>query len=171
MRRCLLVVGLIAIGVFAAAPARAGGGCHGGVASGSGATVELSMNCMNPRVLRVDGTSAEVTFVNRDHVLHNVSGDGWGVDELSTGQATTQRFGEGTHVYACTFHPGMVGAIVVGDGVGSAIAAATPVRAVSPAASPNGSSAGWLFGMLVGLVVGVIATFVTLRARLGRPER
>lgn len=172
MRRLLLVVALVAIGVLVAPVARAGGGCHsGGVSSGSGSTVELSMNCMNPRVLRAAGDSAEITFVNRDAVVHNVTGEGWVVDELRTGESTKHVFPEGTHVYACTLHPGMVGAVVVGDGVGSAVATATPVRAVSTSPASDGSSSGWLFGALAGLLVGAAATFVTLRARLSRLDR
>jgi hypothetical protein len=160
MRRLLVVVGLVGAAVFPALPAHAGGGCHGDtVPSGSGTTVALEMNCMNPRVLHAAGNSAEITFVNRDQVTHNLYGDGWSVDELAAAKSITRVFAPGTHVYACTIHPGMAGALVVGDGVG----AVQPVRAVRDAG--DSSSAGWLLVALAGVVVGSAGTVGLRRVR------
>jgi plastocyanin len=163
MRRVLVVVGLVAGALFLVSPARAGGGCHGGgVASGAGTTVELAMNCMNPRVVRLDGDSAVVTFTNRDQVAHNVWGDRWGIDELRPGESETHLFGEGTNVYACSLHPGMVGAVVVGDGVGAAVAPVAKMTA-KPAAD-IASPAAWLLAGVAGAALG--AAFTTGARRL-----
>ena len=130
MRRVIAVMGLVAGLLFVAPAARAGGGCHGNAErNGTGDTVALSMNCMTPRVLHVEGDSAVVQFVSKDEVTHNIYGDGWGFDEVAPGMSVTHVFGEGTNVYACTLHAGMSGAVVVGDGVGATVAEATPIRA------------------------------------------
>jgi plastocyanin len=116
----LTLAAVLAGSGLVARPALAGGGCHrdlaGGAVEASGSTVELAGACMNPAVLRVDvGTT--VTFVNRDEVLHDLYGSGFAAGDLRPGQEATFRFDDaGTFAYACTLHPGMVGAIAVGDG-------------------------------------------------------
>jgi len=59
-----------------------------------------------------------------------------GYDALKKGHEATYEFAEaGVFPYVCTWHPGMVGAIVVGDGAGGAIETATadgPVTRTSP---------------------------------------
>jgi plastocyanin len=165
------VVGLAVLAV-PAVPAAAGGGCHRsmetGPTEGTGTTVELSLMCMNPTVLRVQpGTT--VTFVNKDELLHNLYGAGWAHGDLAPGQSTSETFPTaGVYPYSCTLHVGMVGAIVVGDGHGSGrvvdIApyqpslpvAAAPAAAVRPADEGAGATPGTplLIGLLAMAVVG-----------------
>lgn len=98
----------------------AGGGCHrdqeSGPVEGTGSAVELVELCMTPTVLRVE-PGAAVTFTNRDPAMHNLFGSGIYVGELHAERSVAFRFDDaGVYPYACTIHPGMVGAIVVGDG-------------------------------------------------------
>lgn len=112
------LVGAVATMVIPAPPAAAGGGCHTPPTEGRGTTVELSKLCMSPTVLRAE-EGATVTFVNRDAMEHNVSGNGFYNDFAKAGDTWQYRFtASGTYAYACLLHPGMTGAIVVGDGVG-----------------------------------------------------
>ena len=167
MRRLIAVAFVLAVStLFVPTPAHAGGGCHGGGApSGTGDTVVLSMNCMTPRVLRA-GADGAVTFLNKDEVEHNLSGDGWFVDELTTGETYERTFVAGTHVYSCTLHPGMVGAVIVGDGVAAPVADVTPVQKVA-AASPvaDETSDRLALGLAVGIAIGCVATLATRRLR------
>lgn len=122
----LLSLGAIvtAIALFAAdaTPAGAGGGgCHGASqteASGTEVTMGATGGCFTPTILRVErGTS--VTFINTDGAAHNLGGHYWGIEGMfQPGTSREIRFDSpGVYPYACTLHPGMVGAIVVGDGV------------------------------------------------------
>jgi plastocyanin len=150
---------LVAIGDWAA-PAAAGAGCHGEVTQGKGDTVELVDACFTPAILHVQpGTS--VSFVNRDQMLHNVGGGGWGhYDDMDEGDAFTATFDdEGTYPFACSYHPGMTGAIVVGDGDGPGNGFAVDVEPLvlapeEPAASASGGGAGWIAAGVIGLLVG-----------------
>jgi plastocyanin len=104
--------------------ANAGGGCHEDATSDARATtVSLRRNCFAATVTRVD-EGATVTFINEDEVAHNVTGAGYtwgGQPTLYQGDAMRQTFdANGVYVYSCLLHPGMVGAIVVGDGSGPA---------------------------------------------------
>src|SRR5207245_11238625 len=76
--------------------------------------------CMWRTVIRV-GVGESVTWTNRDDVaMHTVTGAGgsWGTwDPFSQGQSVTYRFDTaGVFPYFCALHPGMVGAVVVGNG-------------------------------------------------------
>ena len=130
--RLVSTLALFALGLGAvdAAPAAAGGGgCHRdrqlGPTEATGTSVDLVDFCMSTSVLRVDPGTV-VTFTNLDPAPHNVVGSGMFVDELQTGESAAFRFDDaGTFAYACTLHPGMVGAVVVGDG-----------RRVAPATLP-----------------------------------
>ena len=102
------------VGAFATVavptPAAAGGGCHTPPTEGTGSTVELSNLCMSPTVLRA-GEGTTVTFVNRDAMEHNVSGNSFYTDFAKAGDTWQYRFTEsGTYAYACLLHPGMTGA-------------------------------------------------------------
>jgi plastocyanin len=120
------------------APAEAGGGCHSeGVSSQPTAGTEVRMErvCFTPAVLQVDpGTT--VRFTNQDEVVHVVVGTGWGTgDQIPTGGTFEHRFAQtGTFPYSCYLHPGMNGAIVVGDA-----SAAAPARTeLASATTPTG---------------------------------
>lgn len=111
--------------------ASAGGGCHAtGVTTGTGNSVELSDLCFDSTVLYVE-PGTDVTWTNRDPVGHNVVGVAatWGDPErmLNQGDTVSYRFDDdGVYPYACWIHPGMIGAIVVGDGVGTGVAGVVP---------------------------------------------
>jgi hypothetical protein len=93
--------------------------------------------------------------------------------ELAPDQSASFEFKEeGTFPYVCIYHPGMAGAIVVGDGQGAGTAPA-PISEVEPpasgseeataAAQPAGatestSNRAWLVG--AGIVVGIALLFV-----------
>jgi plastocyanin len=115
--------------------ARAGGGCHDGVTQGTGDTIGIVNACFTPTILHVDPGSM-VTFANKDPFAHNVTANGWGhFDKLGPGQSFTAWFdGPGTYPFACTIHPGMSGAIVVGDGIAPGAGAALATRALTGAA-------------------------------------
>jgi plastocyanin len=110
------------------AGASGGGGCGGPVTDGAGTTVEIEDFCFGPTILRV-APGESVTFLNLDRSPHTVLGANasWGgYDALKKGHEATYAFAEaGVFPYVCTWHPGMVGAIVVGDGAGGAIETST----------------------------------------------
>ena len=150
MRRLLLAAALVAtVTVVPGVPSAAGGGCRApSPTQGSGTTVELGRNCMNPTTLSASGMT--VTFVNRDPVPHNVIGADWGDDELAPGESFTHTFPEpGTYPYACTLHPGMVGAVQVGD--------ALPMEPVAATDGSDGSGAGAVAAAVVFGLVGLVA--------------
>ena len=166
-----------------AGPAGAGGGCHAGLTKGQGATVEMVKACFTPSILRVD-PGAEVTFVNKDPVTHNVTASDWGLfDDMDQGDSFSARFAEpGIYPYACTYHPGMTGAVVVGDGVAAGSGTDVAVGSASePKAAPAvdgatdetaaGSSTpvGWIGGGIAGLAIGVaLGSLGRRRGILGR---
>ncbi|MGH2671469.1 MAG: cupredoxin domain-containing protein [Actinomycetota bacterium] len=110
------------------AGASGGGGCGGPVTDDAGTTVEIEDFCFGPTILRV-APGDSVTFVNLDRSPHTVLGANatWGgYDALKKGHEATYEFAEaGVFPYVCTWHVGMVGAIVVGDGAGGAIETST----------------------------------------------
>lgn len=174
--------------VLPAVPAAAGGGCHLGVTQGSGTTVEMVEACFTPTVLYVDHTAESITFVNRSDMAHNVTANQWGhFEDILGGDAFRASFAEpGVYPFACSIHPGMSGAIVVGDGRGAGSGEAVTVEpiAVPDAASefdpadpptevvaattPASSSqaVGWLGGGALGLAAGV-GIGLTARRRSG----
>jgi plastocyanin len=144
-RRVLFLVaslGLLVAGSLATVPAvLAGGGCHAdltGAVHNDGATsvVRMDVCSFEPTVARV-AVGAEVTFLNTAGLDHVVSGRGnsWGGENLRPGSSLVTSFREpGVYPYSCPLHPGMVGAIVVGD------LALAPVAAVDAAVAPDGDA-------------------------------
>ena len=181
---------LLLLVLVPAGPAFAGGGCHGGVTNGSGTTVEIVDACFTPTILHIQPGEA-VRFVNTDPFVHNVTANLWGhFDDLEPGAGFTATFdAAGVYPYACTYHPGMSGAIVVGDGTGagngtvitgpagptasgSTGAVATGAGeevATSPVVATSDASAGawpWVGGIAIGLAAGIgVATIVGRRRR------
>jgi plastocyanin len=164
-----------------AAPAVAGGGCHSGPTQGEGDTVELKDACFTPSNLTID-PGETVTFVNLDEMTHNVGGNLWGnYEDMLRGDTFTATFDEpGIYPYACSYHPGMTGAIVVGDGTGVGNGAVTTVgsweqpqpspvvqvRTVSEPSSGTPVAIGWLVGAVIGVGLGFgIAALVRRNAR------
>lgn len=175
-----LMVGL-AVVLWPSAATAGGGGCHGDLTQGRGDTVVISKACFRPSILRTD-PGTEVAFVNRDPIPHNVVAPRWGhYDNLGEGEGFTARFeDEGIYPFACTLHPGMTGAVVVGDGTGAGSGASVtvesafgeiphpaskPAVATAPASSSQaGSPIGWVgLGAAAGLVAG--GTMALLRRR------
>jgi plastocyanin len=179
--RLLVVLVLATAALWPAAIAAAGGGCHGRSTQGSGDTVAMTKACFTPSVLRVD-PGTEVTFVNKDPITHNVSASEWGSNgDLYEGDRFAVTFDrEGTFPYACMYHYGMTGAVVVGDGTGPAsgdpievgsVVDSTPLakdRAarVSSATPEDSGPVGWTVAAGgTGLVIGAALARMILRGR------
>ena len=147
-----------------------GGGCYGPASDGSGTRAVIEELCFTPTVLHVDPGST-VTWVNRDRgIPHTVTGANraWGsLEELRLGDEATFRFEEnGVYPYYCVYHPGMSGAVVVGDGSGSGVARTTgvelvaessPVSASSDRAKPADGGGGTMAWAIGGLALGIAA--------------
>lgn len=134
--------GAVLLTLGAAPGASAGGGGCGEVTTGEGTTVELLYACITPSLIRVD-PGETVTFVNRDSFRHVITGAGvaWGsrgyMGEGETFTATFRR--AGVYPFQCYLHPGMVGAVLVGDanGPGAATDGRVRVAPVAPSPSPS----------------------------------
>jgi plastocyanin len=131
------------LAVVPAVPAHAGGGCHNPeLADVAGTRVDLRDNCFVQTVLRVKAGQA-VTWTNRDGTEHAVTGVGgtWGTyDTFLLGRSVTYRFSRpGIFPYFCYVHPGMVGAVVVGNG-GKASSTQSSDAGVAPIFSPPPAS-------------------------------
>jgi len=189
-RLALAATFVLALIAVPALPASAGGGgCYGGATQGTGSTVFLAEACPTPDILQVD-PGATVTFTNKDPFAHNILGVQWGhPDDLNQGDSFTATFDKpGVYPYACWYHPGMTGAIVVGSGMGAgngqtvSIGAASlsspspaaeetavdaPAVATQPAAPDDAATTmGWVGGGAIGLVLGAGAV-IGLRRRRG----
>ncbi len=178
IRRSLAAVGTAFVIALAlpAAPASAGGGGCAEVTEGTGATVELLYACITPSLIRVD-PGDEVTFVNRDSFRHVIAaaGYGWGSDGyMREGEAFAATFERsGVYPFQCYLHPGMAGAVIVGDatGLGPASRGSVTVRPVvakatpaTPATNEEGTPAtGWIGGGLLGIAVGAGAVLLARR--------
>jgi plastocyanin len=177
-RGFIVASALAAAVLWPAVPASAGGGCHSSATEGTGDTVAMAMACFTPSVLQVD-PGTEVRFVNKDEMTHNVSATGWGSDgDMGEGDSFKATFDEeGTFPYACMYHYGMTGAIVVGDGDGLASAIpiqtgsvvdSTPVseESVASVVQPARSAVlGWTIAGAIGLILGVGLTGLLRRGR------
>jgi plastocyanin len=152
IRYLTLIVASVAVGaasIVMPRAAHAGGTCHdgSGVTDSRGTMVAMTNNCFVSTILRVDEGDT-VTFHNKDEAPHTVTGVAWtwGDDkEIAGGEQVQHVFDEnGVYVYTCILHPGMAGAVVVGDGSGLGLATALvhdePRAALgigSPANVPN----------------------------------
>jgi hypothetical protein len=114
--------------------------------------------CFEPGVVTV-APGETVQILNEDPVVHNVYGPGWAGGDVAPGEVLTRTFDEpGTYTFACTLHPAMTGAVLVGD--------TEPIAATRPApddgdtatatlvlgigvALLTGLGTGWLFGLIV----------------------
>jgi plastocyanin len=174
---------LAAIAVPAVPASAGGGGCYDGATQGTGTAVFLAEACPTPSILQIDA-GATVTFTNKDPYAHNIIGNQWGhPEDLNQGDSFTATFGKpGVYPYACWYHPGMTGAIVVGSGMGAgngqtvSIAAASlpspsPVTAAVAVAGPvaadpaGNTTVGWFAGGAIGLVLGAGAVLGLRRRR------
>ena len=124
-------VGVVLLGAMVlltgVASASGGGGCGQPVTDAQGSGVDIEDFCFSPTIVRVAVGDA-VTFTNVDPVPHSVLGANatWGDYAGFKRKSVTYRFSEpGVYPYVCTYHVGMVGVVVVGDGVGGAIDSST----------------------------------------------
>jgi plastocyanin len=185
-------VGLLFV-LLPAAPARAGGGCHGGpvkdvIGSTVHNTVDLEGMCFVQTIIRVQ-PGQSITWKNGDQMDHMVTGAGvtWGsLEDLRPGKTVSYRFDQaGVYPYACMIHAGMVGAVVVGNGGAASTTGSGGVFPVTSLPSPAGAtsatgtapanpvSAGspgpWrtialvTLGLLIAAVVGVFSQRVGFR--------
>jgi plastocyanin len=140
----VLMVGVgLAPGV---ATASGGGGCGRAVTYDGGARINIHNYCFGPTILHVR-PGETVTWVNRDTFPHSVLGanGSWGsFDSLRrNGHRLSYRFVDaGVYPYVCTYHVGMVGAVVVGNGkvAGATQAVTTNAGPVTLAQSPVAGS-------------------------------
>jgi plastocyanin len=179
MRRAMLVAAILGTVLVPSSEARAsgGGGCGEPVSEGTGDQVAIRQFCFEPTVL-VMPAGGEVTFINEDGWPHNVLGANatWGsFARLGGGNARTYALDEpGVYPYVCSWHPGMVGAVVVGDGVAAAAIPAEPAGLTQSGSGEVGSSAsGWKAVAVAagGLLVLIVAGTAGLRRRLREEER
>jgi plastocyanin len=180
-RRTLFVLAatLLAALTVPTVPALAGGGCHDGATTGEGDTVEMKDACFRPSTLRISPGDT-ITFVNRDAMTHNVTANGWGrfegMNQGDTFQATFEE--SGVYAFACQYHPGMTGAIVVGDGIGAGNGETVTVASYRPPASDSqvlasesvsneasSGTVGWVAGGAIGLALGLAGGLLVRRRR------
>jgi plastocyanin len=180
-RRTLFVLAATFLAALALpAVATAGGGCHDGATTGTGDTVEMNA-CFRPSTLQID-PGGTVTFVNRDAMTHNVTAMGWGqFEDMNQGDAFRATFEEsGVYPYACQYHPGMTGAILVGDGTGAGNGETVTSGGLAPyrppadpdaqvvASQPASNEAstgtvGWVAGAAIGVAVGLAGGLLVRR--------
>jgi plastocyanin len=163
------------------ASASGGGGCGRPVTDAKGTGVDIRDFCFSPTILRVS-TGETVTFTNVDPLPHSVLGANatWGDYAGFKKKSVTYRFSEpGVYPYVCTYHPGMVGAVVVGEGVGGAIGTSTadgPVTKVDASdlglentsavdSGPSEAVGGWAVIAAAAIVAGGLAVIVLRRRR------
>ncbi len=184
MKRGMLLGTIVAVSVIVGIPgaATAGGGCHteATTSDASGqkeATVRMTDACFEATVTTVD-PGVPVTFVNSDDgITHNVAGSQWGhFEDMYPGDVFTVSFDEtGIYPFACSYHPGMSGAIVVGDGKGAGTGETISVEPLAPAPAAvttrvvaDGGGAGTGVIALAATLGGLFGAAVTLGVRRWR---
>jgi plastocyanin len=188
---------LLALGLVSAPSTSAGNPCFHDFTmppadSATGNEVKLLPCAFAPTVTHV-AVGTEVIFFNGPDFSHLITGanQAWGSPdvELQPGQKISYTFDTaGIYPYACVLHPGMSGAIVVGDVAGSvgagttsggstdastgggSSAAEAPVAASTEGSGPGGFIVVAL-GIVAGLVAGAAAAWVSLRRRATAPGR
>ena len=193
MRRLTIAFTAILVLGFLVVPASSGGAggfCSDGkFTDARGTTVHLSRYCFTPTITRVQ-PGDEVTFINKDPDLHMLGGVnnvfGNLHTELKSKESISYTFtDEGVFPYLCILHPGMAGAVVVGDGEGKVATgsvtggtivpptddtAATEPR-TDPAAQPASQPAAARDGQSVWLLAGVALIAVALAGAFWLPRR
>jgi len=146
----LVAIGMLVPGLAVDGPGRVaagGGGCHEQhQTAGNGTEVRIEQNCFGPTTLTI-APGDRVTFVNAGEIPHNVRGLGWGSWDRGTdgvmqmGTSFVHVFdAPGIFPYACSLHPDMVGAIIVGDGVAPEVMdGGTPEGAIKGGSGPDWS--------------------------------
>jgi plastocyanin len=192
----LVGAGLLLVPVAGAPLAIAGNPCYHGyevpqLTVAAGNEVETEPCAFAPTISVVDAGDT-VTFRNGGAEPHLVTGANadWGDRDiqLDAGESVAYTFAEpGVYPYACTLHPGMSGAIVVGDGgpsLAAAFAAAgsardgsgsggAPSAAVNPVSAPAAHAPDPLVvaavAALVGAALALAVVLVAARTRARKP--
>lgn len=116
----MMLLALLLVGPAAPAQAGGGGGCYTPRLSDEAATeVKVSENCFSPTVARIDEGDRVTWSSGEFEAPHTVTGaaGGFGSDDLPANGRVSFTFNEaGVYPYSCLLHPGMIGAIVVGNG-------------------------------------------------------
>jgi plastocyanin len=190
----VLIIG--SVGFFGSRATGGGGGCFEPVSTQRGSDIDIKDFCFSPTVALVD-VGDTVTWTNRDSIKHNVglANTVWASRDMSRNDAVSYRFDKaGVFPYVCYVHPGMSGALVVGDPQvgamrrmavgrqmgymetadagdksddgGTAQAGDTKLQSddADPAASRDGS-AFYVFLILVGVLLMVALIFLALNPR------
>ena len=151
IRRATSIVAgaLLMVGVgFAPGVAKAsgGGGCGRAVTYDGGTRINIRNFCFGPTILLVQ-PGETVTWVNRDTFPHTVLGangswGGYDTVRRDGGEVSYRFVSAGVYPYVCTYHPGMVGAILVGNGEADASTQSVTTNAgpVTLAQSPAAGS-------------------------------
>lgn len=173
-----LLVTLLLLTVVGVVPTvvQAGGGCHREVSppgDGQASVIKIDGCMFYPTISRVPvGTS--VRFLNTGNAPHNITGVAgtWASPQLQPGGEFQQTFADpGVYPFACTLHPGMNGAIVVGQDQEAVAAAvvAPPSPGVTPRpvdVTPSGPDLTALaVAALLGLGLGAGSGLVVARRR------
>jgi plastocyanin len=190
--RLLAITSLLAVGVASAPSVSAGNPCFHDftmppATTESGTEVKLLSCAFAPTITQVP-VGATVTFFNGPNFSHLITGanQAWGSPdvELQPGAKISYTFDTaGIYPYACVLHPGMSGAIVVGDPAEGAAAGTTTEAgsnggstaggastATEPRATATGPGDPMLVGLAIialgaGVVVGAGAVWLALRRR------
>jgi plastocyanin len=161
------------------ASASGGGGCGRAVTDHDGTQVNIRNFCFGPTILRVP-EGETVTWMNRDDYPHVVLGANaaWGgYGKVRGGGEVSYRFvNSGVYPYVCTYHPGMIGAVVVGNGKpeGGAFMVTTNAGPVIPTESSQDAMesqvvpvavtptswtpTAWVVGLLVAVAAAIVAS-------------
>jgi plastocyanin len=142
----LATLALLAVALVAAPAVAAGDPCYHGFqipnrSEAAATQIKVAPCAFAPTVTHV-AVGSTVTFFNGPDFVHLVTGANaeWGSrdTELRPGQTVSYRFDTpGIYPYACAFHRGMSGAIVVGE-----VAAAGGAASTEATSTSSGSSAG-----------------------------
>ena len=185
-----LLLALSFVSILGAAPAQAGGFCQGPLTDRATNKVDMKDFCFFPNVVRIE-KGETVTWKSFDIEAHTVTapgGWGGGHKEFFNGDKASFRFDdEGVFPYVCLLHPGMVGAVVVGDGEGLKSAssgieylpptapdsndtASSTAENAAPGASPSSATddTGMSPLLLVTLAAGAALVLYVLVARVRR---
>ena len=141
----------IALGLVWMPPAwgSGGGACSGPITSSDDNEVVIEAFCYSDTVVYVD-EGESVTWTNEDYAPHTITGANniWGdYRRMRRDSKRAFRFTEaGVYPYYCVLHPGMTGAVVVGDASGDVgdirAGSVTPERpGAAPAAELKETSA------------------------------
>lgn len=189
MKAWLVIAAAVAAVLVLVTPAGAGGFCTGHqgekMTDAAGDRVVMRDNCFGPTVVRV-ARGDTVRFVNEDFETHAVGGTAGSFGDMhrpiTHGESVAFKFErDGIFPYVCTLHPGMAGAVVVGDGVGESAAGRVATAASeSPARQERSpaqrgedvSSALIPVGLGMGAVFALTAVFARhqRRSRAGSPS-